>query len=25
VLTFNADDDYDRGEDLIRRRRPVPG
>lgn len=25
VLTYNADDDYDRGEDLIRRRRPIPG
>jgi len=24
VLTHNADDDYDRGEDLIRRRAPVP-
>jgi 3-phenylpropionate/trans-cinnamate dioxygenase ferredoxin reductase subunit len=24
VLTYNADDDYDRGEDLMRRRSPVP-
>jgi 3-phenylpropionate/trans-cinnamate dioxygenase ferredoxin reductase subunit len=24
VLTYNADDDYDRGEDLIRRRAPIP-
>jgi 3-phenylpropionate/trans-cinnamate dioxygenase ferredoxin reductase component len=24
VLTHNADDDYDRGEDLIRRRAPIP-
>ena len=24
VLTHNADDDYDRGEDLIRARRPAP-
>lgn len=24
VLTHNADDDYDRGEELIRRRAPVP-
>jgi 3-phenylpropionate/trans-cinnamate dioxygenase ferredoxin reductase subunit len=24
VLTYNADDDYDRGEDLIRHRRPIP-
>jgi 3-phenylpropionate/trans-cinnamate dioxygenase ferredoxin reductase component len=24
VLTYNADDDYDRGEELIRRRQPIP-
>jgi 3-phenylpropionate/trans-cinnamate dioxygenase ferredoxin reductase component len=24
VLTYNADDDYERGEDLIRRRAPIP-
>jgi 3-phenylpropionate/trans-cinnamate dioxygenase ferredoxin reductase component len=24
VLTYNADDDYDRGENLIRHRRPIP-
>jgi 3-phenylpropionate/trans-cinnamate dioxygenase ferredoxin reductase component len=24
VLTYNADDDYDRGEDLIRHRAPIP-
>jgi 3-phenylpropionate/trans-cinnamate dioxygenase ferredoxin reductase component len=24
VLTYNADDDYDRGEELIRQRRPIP-
>jgi NADPH-dependent 2,4-dienoyl-CoA reductase/sulfur reductase-like enzyme len=25
VLTYNADDDYDRGEGLIRRKSPIPG
>ena len=24
VLTHNVDDDYDRGEDLIRRKSPIP-
>jgi hypothetical protein len=24
VLTFNVDDGYDRGEDLIRRKSPIP-
>jgi hypothetical protein len=24
VLTFNVDDDYDRSEDLIRRKSPIP-
>jgi 3-phenylpropionate/trans-cinnamate dioxygenase ferredoxin reductase component len=24
VLTYNVDDDYDRGEELIRRKRPIP-
>ena len=24
VLTYNVDDDYDRGEDLIRRKSPIP-
>jgi 3-phenylpropionate/trans-cinnamate dioxygenase ferredoxin reductase component len=24
VLTYNADDDYDRGEEVIRQRRPIP-